>query len=137
MKFFLGAEIDDTISSNCIPEKWRSSSKKVIEKLEPFLLGQNYGSELVKLGIIPIVVSIKLESADLFKERRLFRRKHNSSDFRLRIDYDLFNRGTDEDRVHLILQNIIECVRILDSRAKKDFDGKRLEVDIRKLFNYY
>ena len=77
-----------------------------------------------------------MENAGWYKERKLFKRKNKSTDFRLRIDYDDFCQGNDENRMKLIIRNIIDSVRVLDSRATKDFDGEVLECDILNLFKY-
>ena len=69
-----------------------------------------------------------------FRERKLFKRKSSSADFRLRIDYDQFCNGDDKARLDLIVKNIINSVQILRSRATKDFDGERLEADILNAF---
>ena len=38
-------------------------------------------------------------------------------------------------RAKLMLQNVIDSVRILKTKVKKGFDGDKLEADIRGLFN--
>ncbi len=76
-----------------------------------------------------------MKAAGWHKERKLFKRKTHSTDFRLRIDYDEFCNGSDEQRIKLIIGNIIESVRILSHRANKSFDGQRLESDIQKCFS--
>ena len=137
MKFFLSGELDGTRPNDLIDQKFRLASSYIKEKLTPFLAERNYGTEVLELNIIPIIVKLppEMEEAGWFKERKLFRRKSHSTDFRLRINYDQFCNGSDDSRVQLLIDNIVESVRILSDRAKKDFAGKQLELDIVACFD--
>ena len=53
----------------------------------------------------------------------------------MKIDYQEFKEANEEGKRKLILQNIIDSIRILKSKVKKGFDGDKLETDIMKLFN--
>ncbi|MDC9527838.1 Imm44 family immunity protein [Pseudoalteromonas sp. Angola-30] len=137
MKFLLSGEIDGTKPEDQIDRKFQVASHYVSEKLTPIIEAENYGSEVAELNIIPIIVKLsdEMKAAGWHKERKLFKRKTHSTDFRLRIDYDEFCNGSDEQRIKLIIGNIIESVRILSHRANKSFDGQRLESDIQKCFS--
>ncbi len=136
MKFFLSGEIDGTQPQDKIDKKFQVASDYVTQKLTPILEVESYGNEVAELNVIPIIVKLsdKMEAAGWHKERNLFNRKSRSTDFRLRIDYDEFCNGNDEQRIKLLIGNIIESVRILSQRANKNFDGQRLEYDIRNCF---
>ncbi|WP_205597755.1 Imm44 family immunity protein [Paraferrimonas sp. SM1919] len=136
MKFFLSGEIDGTKPQDQIDKKFQVASDYVTEKLTPILEVESYGNEVAELNIIPIIVKLsdEMEAAGWHKERKLFKRKSHSTDFRLRIDYDEFCNGSDEQRIKLLIGNIIESVRILSQRANKSFDGQRLESDILNCF---
>ncbi|TMO52539.1 Imm44 family immunity protein [Pseudoalteromonas phenolica] len=136
MKFFLSGEIDGTKHLDAIDKKFRVSSELVTNKLTPILESNDYGNAVKELSIIPIIVKQPKEMDDesWFRERKLFKRKSSSADFRLRIDYDQFCNGDDKARIDLIVKNIINSVQILRSRATKDFDGERLEADILNVF---
>ena len=136
VKFFLSGEIDGTKPQDQIDKKFQVACKYVTEKLTPIIEVGNYGNEVAELNIIPIIVKLsdEMEAAGWHKERKLFKRKSHSTDFRLRIDYDEFCGGTDEQRIKLLIDKIIESVRILSLRASKSFDGQRLESDIRNCF---
>lgn len=137
MKFFLSGEIDGTRPKDLIDKKFQVASESVSDILTPVLEENDYGEEVLELNIIPIVVKLteEMEKAGWHKERKLFKRKSNSADFRLRIDYDAFCNGDDQLRVNLLIENIIESVRILKDRATKNFEGERLEADILRCFN--
>ena len=137
MKFFLSGEIDGTRPHDLIDKKFQLASTYIEEKLTPLLAEGNYGEEVLELNIIPIIAKLspEMEEAGWYKERRLFKRKSNSTDFRLRINYDEFSAGTDDSRVQLIIDNIIQSVRVLSTRAKNDFAGKQLELDIKACFS--
>ncbi len=136
MKFFLSGEIDGTRPLDAIDKKFRVSRELVTNKLTPILESNDYGNAVKELSIIPIIVKQPKEMDDdgWFRERKLFKRKRSSADFRLRIDYDQFCNGDDKARIDLIVKNIINSVKILSSRATKDFDGERLEADILNAF---
>jgi hypothetical protein len=137
VKFFLSGELDGTRPHDLIDKKFQLASTRITEKLTPILAGRNYGTEVLELNIIPIIVQLspEMEKAGWYKERKLFKRKSHSTDFRLRISYDEFRDATDDSRLQLLIDNIIESVRLLSSRAKNDFAGKQLERDIVACFN--
>ena len=92
MKFFLSGEIDVTRPKDLIDKKFQVACESVSDILTPILEENDYGEEVLELNIIPIVVKLteEMEKAGWHKERKLFKRKSHSADFRLRIDYDAF-----------------------------------------------
>ncbi|MBT3362847.1 MAG: dihydrolipoamide succinyltransferase [Chloroflexi bacterium] len=131
MKFFLSGELDHGISEACMQIEME------IEPILNTLENTNYGSEVVDIGIIPIIIDPKrgLLEEGFFKERKLFKRKTAEADFRLRIDYNKFKAADYEKRKLLLLNNIVESIKILGQRARKDFDHVKLMNDIYKLFD--
>ncbi|HHL0973840.1 immunity 44 family protein [Bacillus thuringiensis] len=131
MKFFLSGELEGDIAEEFINIISEISSE--LEKLN----NNNYGSEVEKISIIPIVVKItpEYEAAGFFKERKLFKKKSKVADFRLRIDYETFLLADDSGRKILIIKNIIQSIRILGKRAKSDFNAIKLEQDILQVFD--
>jgi hypothetical protein len=69
-----------------------------------------------------------------FAERKLIKRKSREADIRLQIDYDRFLSADKEMRRKLIIKNIIDSIRVVGQKAKKDFNGERLEKDILGIF---
>lgn len=131
MRFFLSGETDHKVGD---------AFGKAINELEPVLntlAGNNYGSEVIVIGVIPVIIdpAMGLLQEGFFKERKLFKRKTSEADFRLWIDFDKFYNADYETKKLLIIDNIIRSIRILGGRAKKDFDSKRLIDDIYRLFN--
>jgi len=100
------------------------------------LESNEYGTEIDSLGIIPIIVNLTpdLENAGFFKERMLFSHKKKEADYRLRIDYNRFINSDNRMKKLLIIKNIIDSIRLLGKKAKKDFNAKKLEDDILMLF---
>ncbi|WP_242307685.1 Imm44 family immunity protein [Bacillus cereus group sp. BfR-BA-01524] len=131
MRFFLSGELEGDIAEEFINIISEISSE--LEKLN----NNNYGSEVEKISIIPIVVKItpEYEAAGFFKERKLFKKKSKVADFRLRIDYETFLLADDSGRKILIIKNIIQSIRILGKRAKSDFNAIKLEQDILQVFD--
>lgn len=130
MNFFMTCEASSDVSFQVIDIVMDLESKlKLLEK-------NDYGSSVVHIGIIPIVVNIshELEKAGFFKERILYKAKIKEADIRLRIDHDKFFDADYEGKRLLIIKNIIESVRALKGKVKKDFSGEMLENDILNLF---
>ncbi|MBJ8005813.1 MULTISPECIES: Imm44 family immunity protein [Bacillus cereus group] len=131
MRFFLSGELEGDIA-----EEFINIISEIGNELEG-LNGNDYGSEVEKIAIIPIVVNItpEYEDAGFHKERKLFKRKSKGADFRLRIDYETFLLADDSGRKILIIKNIIQSIRILGKRAKSDFNAIKLEQDILQVFD--
>ncbi|PGC63490.1 dihydrolipoamide succinyltransferase [Bacillus toyonensis] len=130
MEFFMSCEVWKTV---------KHSDVKLINEVENNLKeleNNHYGNEIESIGIIPIIVDIipELENAGFFKEKKLFKRKDKKADLRLRINIETFLNANRAAKKLLIVKNVIECVRILGTKAKKDFDAERLENDILNLF---
>ncbi len=53
---------------------------------------------------------------------------------RLNVNYYDFVSGNDRRRVKLLLENIIESIKIIGERVKEGFDSKGLIIDIRNEF---
>ncbi len=97
----------------------------------------NYGDAINLISIIPTIFSPKTFEALPYKERKYFSWKNKEADYRLRIDYDKFIKGDDLTKRNLILDNIIQSIRLLNKKVKKGFEGKKLENDIRNEFSYH
>ncbi|QDZ77020.1 Imm44 family immunity protein [Bacillus cereus] len=131
MRFFLSGEIEGNINKEF--SKLILEIGKELENLE----NDTYGSEVEEIGIIPIIVKIipEYEEAGFFKERKLFKKKSKEADFRLRIDYETFLTADYNTKKMLIIKNIIQCIRILGMKAKLDFNAKKLEQDVLRIFH--
>lgn len=98
--------------------------------LEKFLVNKDYGSSLKTLYIIQMILRPDIK---LYEERTLYKAKEGSADYRLKIDYDAFVQADEQEKRRLIIENILQCVRLLGEKTKKqktDFDAQRLENDI-------
>jgi hypothetical protein len=110
-------------------------ARQLVEKrLNDALGDRDYGTALNNIGIIPIIMrpDWRLDR----KERKLFQRKQHSADYRLYIDFEHFRSGGLDDRVRLLLRNIITAVEDLQRKAGRSFDGGALSADILALFHY-
>lgn len=136
LQFKMSGEIDGTRRADDIGQKFLAALDAVEGKVAALVSGGSYGGEVESIFVCPVIVKLspQREQAGWYKERKLFQRKSKSADFRLRIDYDAFSGGSDEQRANLLLRNIVDAIRILGSRATRDFDGARLERDILGLF---
>jgi hypothetical protein len=129
MDFFMSCEMDKQVG-DIYPE-----IEKEIESKLNTLKDKDYGSAVTSIGIIPIIVGQSLLDEGFFKERRLFSRKNKEADYRLRIDLKRFMESDNETRRLMVIKNVIESVRSLGEKAKKDFDAKTLEEDILRVLN--
>lgn len=130
MKFFLSGEVYGDLF-----DSYFEIRNSLEDSLVPILADKNYGDELVDICIIVIIMPRSILDDGFFKERKLFKRKSNEADMRLQIDYEKFSNSDKYNQKLLFVKIIIDSVRILDERAKKDFDGKKLEKDILEILN--
>lgn len=131
MYLFLSSEIGDIDNKefrhiyNIIKEKLSFITD---ETKEGILLKDNtYGTEFESIAIIPMIISPRF---DFYKERKLIRFKEKWADIRLRINYESYQSSDFEGKFKLVAQIIIESVRVIDARKKKDFQGQKLIDDI-------
>ena len=129
MNFFISGEVNAAVGKD-----FMNLVREIDKKLLP-LKQKNYGEAVEKIDIIPIVVLITPEYEHFYKERKLFSKKNKDADIRLRIDYEKFLNGDIETRRILILKNIIDSIRIVGMKAKKDFDAITLEKDVLEIFD--
>lgn len=128
MQIFLSGEVDTQVDTYFFEVR-----KDISQKLKT-LETNNYGDNVEKIAIIPIIFhDLELESAGFFEERKLFRKK--AADIRLKINFEKFRNGDYQARTLLLLRNIIDAIKWLDSKVKDGFNGKNLEIDIINLFD--
>lgn len=132
IKFFLFGEIDADIGDEYMKLRYEIESK-----IKNLIKDNNYGDGISELIIIPTVFSSATYGVLNYKERKRYSPKTRIAEFRLRIDHQKFKDADEDGKSKLILQNIIDSIRILKTKVKKGFEGDKLEEDIRKLFNYY
>lgn len=118
-----------------IPEKYNRARKKISEILEQKLHDRNYGDAIDWIFLAPMILQKDVPFFERRKERKLIKHKKRLADLRLRIDYLKFVSTDDKTREKLLLKNVIDAVRIIQNRLKKNFDGEELEKDILSLWN--
>jgi hypothetical protein len=135
MKFSFSGELSDLQKEDLIPDKYSRVSQKVSNVLNQKLHDKHYGEAINLIFLAPMI----LESDNLFfaqrKERKLIKHKERIADFRLRIDYLNFASSDETTREKLLLKNVIDAVRIIQKRLKKNFNGEELEKDILSLWD--
>lgn len=126
----MSGEIETTVS-----EPFREILNEIEKRLK-CLEVNDYGNAVQNLGIIPIIVKVvpEFESAGFHKERKLYKKKTKDADYRLRIDYESFLNANYEKKKLLIIKNVVDCIRLLGKKVKKDFAAERLENDVLCLF---
>jgi hypothetical protein len=131
MRIFVTGELDEKIGHD-FGQLLRESD----ELLKP-LESNDYGSEFVDIGIIPIIIDPKrgLFEAGFFKERKLIKRKAREADIRLRTDFDKFYAADHNKKRLLFVDNIIRSIRVIGEKSKSDFNSEQLIADILRVFN--
>jgi|WetSurMetagenome_2_1015567.scaffolds.fasta_scaffold1029521_1 hypothetical protein len=130
-RFFMSGEIDGKIHQD-----YNKLSLEIEAKIK-LLEANDYGSEVVDIGIIMIIIDPRrrLFEEGFFRERKLIRRKSKGADIRLRTDFDKFQAADHEGRRLLLLDNVIRSLKVITERVKKDFKGEQLISDVYQLFN--
>jgi Immunity protein 44 len=128
MRIFISGEIDGQISNEV-----REIRNEIDRKLN-CLENNDYGSEFVDIGIIPIIIDPKrgLFEAGFFKERKLIKRKAKEADIRLKTDFNKFQAGDNKIRRLLLIDNVIRSIRVIGEKSKSDFNAEKLISDIIK-----
>ena len=121
-----------TESDAKLGDNWIKIMLELEDKIISAIKNKNYGREVEDISIIPVIVDLppEHEAAGFFKERMLFKRKSKEADYRLRINFNKFNKADDKLKRLLLTRNIVESIRNLGVKAKKDFDAESLENDI-------
>lgn len=95
----------------------------------------NYGREFRVVSIIPTCVDDVYWTALGWKERVHISRKKREADIRLKINYNQFICATPEIKRLMFIDIVIKSINILQTKAKEDFNGKKLVDDILNAFN--
>ncbi|MDB4912060.1 MAG: hypothetical protein JWO39_2883 [Gemmatimonadetes bacterium] len=127
MKFFISGEIDALVYDLYTPVR-----QLVEKRLNDALADKDYGPALSSIGIIPIIMRPEWE-ADR-NERKLFQRKQHGADYRMYIAFEEFRSGNLEDRVRLLIGNIVVAIEDLQRKAGRGFKGGALVDDVLTLF---
>lgn len=127
MEFWFSGELDHQIA-----DAYREIRKEVEATLNRELSGKDYGPAIQKLAIIPMILSETF--AEGKKERRLVQRVQKSADYRLYIDFEAFLAGGHNERVQLLVTNVLSAVQDIDRKLKGQFAGGQLCNDIKALF---
>lgn len=111
MRIFISGEVDKQAASF-----FREVRKEISDNIK-ILESKNYGSNVERLGIIPIITQMTpgIESAGFFEERKLYKKKE--ADIRIKIDYEKFVNSNFQTRKFLMLKNIIESIRWLNNKV--------------------
>jgi len=134
MNFFLSYEIDGRYEN--FDSELRKIGINIENKIKECLKKNDYGNEVMDLTVIAIIIKFneQMDKDGWFKERVLFKKNKKEADIRLRIDYNKFVKGDNKVKKLLLIDNIIKSINALSAKAKIDFNAKKLEEDILKLF---
>ena len=126
MNFFLSAEVYGAAYS-----RWRPLRIQAEKQLET-LRDKDYGDELKSIAIISIIVPTSFYDEGGYQERKLYKRKTKEADNRLRIDYNEFIHASEEERLNIYYNHIVQSIRTLQKKLGPDFDYSKLEEDVKQ-----
>ena len=127
IEFSASGEIDVEFS-----ESYRLIRNSFISMLNSQLGENYYGNVVKKIFIAPI---IRGKGKISRPERALFKRANGLADYRLNIAYDEWKKGTEPERLALLVNNLIFTIDDLERKIGKDFYGDSLIKDVKRLFN--
>jgi hypothetical protein len=127
MKFWFSGEVDHRIF-----DAFRPVLARVEAKLNRMCDGRDYGDAVTKFAIIPMILGPEFLAGR--SERRLWKRKEQSADYRTIIDFESFQSGDDAERERLLVMNTVDAVRDLHRKAGERFHGNELASDILREF---
>ena len=93
---------------------------------------KDYGDELKSIAIISIIVPTSFYDEGGYRERKLYKRKTKEADIRLRIDYNQFIHASEEERLNIYNNHIVQSIRTLQKKLGPDFDYSKLEEDVKQ-----
>ena len=124
MNFFLSS-----ITSGPATSRWRPLEQEFSQKLS-LLKDSFYGDELTEICIISIILPEEFLEEEGWRERKLFHRKTQDADIRLKIDYRSFVYTTPEKRRALYKRHIIDSILTLKNKVSKAYQFEQLLADV-------
>lgn len=129
MEFFLGAELYADAG-------WRwAEVRDIVEPELNKLSTEDYGDDLLSIGIISLIFPEDHFEDGSWKEMSLYSKKEKDADVRLKINYKQFCRSKKKDRLDIYIDHIIESIKTLENKVGKDFDFLRLMADMKTVLN--
>lgn len=122
MNIFLSVEAEAPATSY-----WFTLQKEINSNLVA-IKDKDYGDEFTNIAIITIIMSEKF--LDGYPERSLIKRKSKEADIRLQIDYKSFVRASAQKRKLIYIKHIVQCINLIKSKSKGNFNADRLITDI-------
>jgi hypothetical protein len=127
LKIFLGAELEGAAGS-----RWFALRADISKRLSP-IQDRDYGSELVSIAIISIIMKEETIQDGAYKERKYYNRKEKYADIRLQINYKDFLKARDSDRREMYISHILKSVQIACEKAGDSLNSNQLINDIKEL----
>jgi len=99
-------------------------------KISKSVQNKKYSDVIDTIGIVPIIAPKELLEDGLFKEKVHVSKSYKFADVELQINYDEFINSNDETKKKLYITNIIDSIKVLEKRLKRDFHGEEMINDI-------
>lgn len=95
-----------------------------------------YTKALDTIGITPIIAPINVLNCKKWREVKFINLSLRIANISLISDYDAFIKGDVVEKKKIILENILQSLKVVEKKMKKQFDYDGIERDIKKLLNY-
>ena len=128
MMFFLSTETIAPAAS-----RWLAANR-IVEPCLKHLEPSSYGTGLNSIAIISIILPDSFFDNGGYKERKLYKRKSQEADIRLRLDYRSFLFASDEQRIRIYTKHILTSLKTLDGKVDSSFNLAKLLDDVEAAF---
>lgn len=123
MQFFFSAEID-TLATDA----WLMVGPPLARRLNAALADRDYGPAVRRFALIPMIFRPEWQHGR--RERRLWKRREATADYRTWIDFHAFTTATPRERERLLIDNLLAAVHDVSRKAGTGLDGDTLAADI-------
>ncbi|HEV2692634.1 MAG TPA: Imm44 family immunity protein [Verrucomicrobiae bacterium] len=123
MTFFFSGELDHRIS-----EAFRPVRSRVESRLNARCQHRDYGDAVTEIAIVPMILGPEFLAGR--PERRMWQRKKRAADYRTIIDFEKFSVADDAQRERLLLMNVADAIRHLQTKTGSGFRADDLLADI-------
>lgn len=128
MNFFINSPAYYTQENGVIDDIYRMCSM-----ISKNINVQTYTSAIDTIGISPMIAPVDILSAGEWKERKYISLNYRFADIALISNYELFCNGDILVKKKMIIENIIESLKVIKKRLKGKFNYDLLVQDIQEL----
>lgn len=96
---------------------------------------KQYSEVINTIGIVPIIAPQEILDEGMWKEKVLVSKLYQFVDVQLCINYDEFINGNSDVKRELYIKNIIDSIRAVGEKLRKNFETEKMINDILDAIN--